>query len=245
MTRSYTRYGRETTPIHEAAEKGDVNALRRALANGASPNDHDQNGWEPLQYLCFHGDNEDGRLACLKALVEAGADINAGLDEWTNNRPLMYAAQYSNANVVAALLKSGADVNLGNSSNLMPIHWACNACVRGDSDVERASVLIRSGATVNARDGQGRTALDKLIEHCQRHSSGIYLLPILVRAGASLSARTTNAYIRKVIAADGIQRYERAHLNALAASFAPKFSHLLPPELVRRVVEYAFHVGDY
>ena len=49
----------------------------------------------------------------------------------------------------------------------------------------------------------------------------------------------------KVIAADGIQRYERAHLNALAASFAPKFSHLLPPELVRRVVEYAFHVGDY
>ena len=50
---------------------------------------------------------------------------------------------------------------------------------------------------------------------------------------------------RKVIAADGIQRYERAHLNALAASFAPKFSHLLPPELVRRVVEYAFHVGDY
>ena len=155
MTRSYTRYGRETTPIHEAAEKGDVNALRRALANGASPNDHDQNGWEPLKYLCFHGDNEDGRLACLKALLEAGADINAGLDEWTNNRPLMYAAQYSNANVVAALLKS------------------------------------------------------------------------------------------EVIAADGIQRYERAHLNALAASFAPKFSHLLPPELVRRVVEYAFHVGDY
>ena len=39
--------------------------------------------------------------------------------------------------------------------------------------------------------------------------------------------------------------YERAHLNAIAATFAPKFSHLLPPELVRRVVAYAFHVGDY
>ena len=46
-------------------------------------------------------------------------------------------------------------------------------------------------------------------------------------------------------AAGSLQNYERAHLAALAASFAPKFAHLLPPELVRRVVEYAFHVGDY
>ena len=39
--------------------------------------------------------------------------------------------------------------------------------------------------------------------------------------------------------------YARAPLTAIAATFAPTFSHLLPPELVRRVVEYAFHVGDY
>ena len=56
---------------------------------------------------------------------------------------------------------------------------------------------------------------------------------------------TPNAYIRKVRAAGGIRKYERTHLNALVASFAPKLSHVLPPELVRRVVEYAFHAGDY
>ena len=33
-------------------------------------------------------------------------------------------------------------------------------------------------------------------------------------------------------------------LNAIAATFIPKLP-LLPPEMVRRVVEYAFHVGDY
>ena len=59
------------------------------------------------------------------------------------------------------------------------------------------------------------------------------------------SPHPTAAYLRKVRAAGGIKKYERAHLNAFTASFAPKFSHLLPPELVRRVVEYAFHVGDY
>ena len=55
---------------------------------------------------------------------------------------------------------------------------------------------------------------------------------------------TTNAYIQNVIAAGGFGRYERNHLDALAATFAPHFSHL-PPEIVRLVVEYAFHAGYY
>ena len=47
-----------------------------------------------------------------------------------------------------------------------------------------------------------------------------------------------------MIAAGGFGRYERNHLNAIAGTFAPHFAHL-PPEMVRRVVEYAFHVGNY
>ena len=62
---------------------------------------------------------------------------------------------------------------------------------------------------------------------------------------AATDGPTVSVTVRKVRAAGGIKKYERAHLNAFTASFAPKFSHLLPPELVRRVVEYAFHVGDY
>ena len=65
------------------------------------------------------------------------------------------------------------------------------------------------------------------------------------RAEATDARWGPSAYIRKVRAAGGIRQYERTHLNALVASFAPKFSHLLPPEMVRGVVEYAFHVGDY
>ena len=50
--------------------------------------------------------------------------------------------------------------------------------------------------------------------------------------------------MQKVRAAGDFRTYERAHLNAIAATFIPKLP-LLPPEMVRRVVEYAFHVGDY
>ena len=45
-------------------------------------------------------------------------------------------------------------------------------------------------------------------------------------------------------AAGGIKKYEHSHLNDIAAIFVPKFAYRsLPPEMVRRVVEYAFHVG--
>ena len=43
----------------------------------------------------------------------------------------------------------------------------------------------------------------------------------------------------------GYRNYERDHLNALSGIFVPKFARLLPPEMVRRVVEYAFDVGGH
>ena len=117
-------------------------------------------------------------------------------------------------------------------------------------------MLIRNGADVNARASHGVTPLDWAISWSRRR-----LVPILLRAGAALPAASlsslilirdcatpfahkTNAYIQKVIAAGGIDHYARNHLNALAKTFTPKLAHRLPKELVRIVVEYAFHVGD-
>ena len=221
-------------PIHQAAERGDVAALRRELDDGVSPNALSGRGRTPLHYLCSRGDNPDARVDCLHVLLEAGANVNA--PNVHQNTPLHLAAVRGYANVVAALLEAGADVNRGDHSNFTPLHWAC---MRYDLHVEPALILlIRNGAAVNARTSQGRTPLDYAIIYRQR------LVPILLRAGAALHRSRPDAYIRKVIAAGGFGRYERNHLDALAATFAPHFSHL-PPEIVRLVVEYAFHAGDY
>ena len=72
-----------------------------------------------------------------------------------------------------------------------------------------------------------------------------FVLANLLRFGAALPAETEDEYLRKVIAAGTFPNYERAHLNALAGIFAPKFSRLLPPEMVRRVLEFAYPVGDH
>ena len=154
---------------------------------------------------------------------------------------LMYAAAGGHPTLVAALLDAGSDVNSLSSRDWMPLHYA----IYSDQNSEEcARLLINAGAAVDAScdvlNGYRRTPLELAT---LRRFSRIY--PILLRAGAALPAHPTAAYLRKVRAAGGIKKYERAHLNALTASFAPKFSHLIPPELVRRVVEYAFHVGDY
>ena len=112
--------------------------------------------------------------------------------------------------------------------------------------------LLNAGAPVNAKTDMGRAPpLDLAITKGNRE-----LYPTLLRAGATYSqeeltgawsgqwSRPSDAYLRKVRAAGGIKKYERNHLNAIAATFIPKLP-LLPPEMVRRVVEYAFHVGDY
>ena len=70
---------------------------------------------------------------------------------------------------------------------------------------------------------------------------------MILRAGASLPTDPYHGdpYIQRVVDAGGIANYERGHLASRVATFTPKLAHLLPPELVRRVVAFWMHAGDY
>ena len=223
--------------INQAAWGADRDALRRALAKGVSPSALNQGGSTPLHNLCLRGDNPEARVDCLHMLLEAGADIH--LPCWQMRTPLYYATTCGNADVIAALIKAGADVNRGDKNGETPLHLVCFLY-----DVGPALLLLRHGAaaTVNARDIWGRTPLDYAIRNSTLDSRHRRFLPILLRAGAALPAGTDNAYIQKVIAAGGFRIYERTHLATLTA-FTSKLD--LPARPARCVVEYAFHAGDY
>ena len=81
--------------------------------------------------------------------------------------------------------------------------------------------------------------------------------PLLLRAGSILptgedgnrpsnyDTHRTHPYLQKLDAAGGWKAYEKAHRVKLLATFTPKFTHLVPPELVPLIVEFSFHVGFY
>ena len=81
--------------------------------------------------------------------------------------------------------------------------------------------------------------------------------PLLLRAGSILptgedgnrpsnyDTHRTHPYLLKIDTAGGFKAYEKAHRTRLLATFTPKFTHLVPPELVPLIVEFSFHVGFY
>ena len=251
--------------LRQAAIRGDLEALRGTLAKGPAVDEQDGNGLTPLHLLCSsRGFAGSDRLACFHLLIEAGADpTKRTTSGWF---PLLYAAGCGHPELVAALLATSAqsDLNRINQNRLTPLHWACSSRYR--STVECVALLLSRGAAVNARDMYGATPLDYACAYADYEGVVRRIYPVLLRAGAALPALGTDQwersigrystlnpirrqadylYLQSVAAAGGYRNYERAHLKELSGIFVPKFARLLPPEMVRRVVEYAFDVGGH
>lgn len=108
-----------------------------------------------------------------KALLEAGADPNADLQE---NTALISAILRGSRRIVALLLDAGADANHPNHRGAAPIHYV------GGEDSSILMLLIKHGANVGAfAQDVGKTAL-----HLVREPP---LIKALVAAGADANER--------------------------------------------------------
>jgi len=72
--------------------------------------------------------------------------------------------------------------------------------------------------------------------------------PLFLRAGAPLITTEryfarTDPYIVRVRNAGGFKKYEQAHITRITAILAP--TPRLPPEMVRKIVEFWLHAGYY
>ena len=90
--------------IHQAAEDGNIEAVKKHLAAGTDVDARDGEGETPLHFATYEGHKETVEL-----LIAAGADVNAKNDGGSTS--LFYGAFQGHKEIVELLIAKGADVN--------------------------------------------------------------------------------------------------------------------------------------
>jgi ankyrin repeat protein len=142
--------------VFEATATGQTARLVDLVAKDASlVNAYSIDGFTPLGFAAFFG-----QLEIVKALLKAGADVNAASRESMKVTPLASAAAAKQTEIARLLIEHGANVNARSAGGHIPLHEAS-----ANGNVELVKLLIENGADINAKTDDGKTPLDFATEY--------------------------------------------------------------------------------
>ena len=159
----------------KAAEMGDHKKLQELLSSGADVNSRYYADTALIRAIVTK------RIDTVKLLLEAGANPNLPSAQGT---PLYHAVTVaSSPDIVALLIKYGADVNLvyeKGSEKWPPLNAAIRWTLSPESkQVEIARLLIKAGANLEQANAHGGTPLRTALDGNRYH-----LVKLLLEAGA-------------------------------------------------------------
>lgn len=123
-----------TKPLHQAAEKGDIDQVQSHISKGADLNAKDDRNNTPLHYAAWKGHKDVAQI-----LIANGAQVNGkGV---TGGTPLHMAAIGGQTSMLEFLIAKGADINVQDDLKRTPLGVAR---LKGNTEV--AELLLRHGA---------------------------------------------------------------------------------------------------
>jgi len=132
--------------LHFAAQDGDVEKVKRLIAEGYPLNRFDEIAKTPLHYAAM-----EGHLDAMSLLLAAGADVNAHDESAIGNTPLREVADNCSFAVAKILIDAGANPTIPGWMMLTALHKVRQ---RNDTDgvlvrelLERAAVRFGTGGT--------------------------------------------------------------------------------------------------
>ena len=137
--------------IFEASVLGKVDRIQQILtANPARVSEHAPDGFTPVALAAFFG-----QPAAVKALIAAGADVNAAATNGLKVQALHAAVAGRNLEIVKAVLDAGADPNAQQQAGFRPMHEAGTNANRA-----LAELLLKHGADPSLPSDDGKNAID-------------------------------------------------------------------------------------
>ena len=162
--------------LADAAEDGRHEDVARLVAEGASPDATDGEGWPALRKAAYYG-----HLKVLEILHGAGANLELTTGD-TGQTALMSAAQNGHHDCVEALLRWGADADAARNDGDTALHIAAKM---GEVDV--VQLLLDERANVNARTHHDETPLMEAVDHGHQK-----VAELLIKFEADVNARTVS-----------------------------------------------------
>ena len=150
------QYDQGTTPLIHACSAFNTGYIRILLEHKADPNCKDESGDTPLIILVsssqsgddimWDGANSPDRLYGIQLLLDHGADLSLSGDE--GKTALHHAAdQYDNDQLVAFLLKAGANPMIRDHHGRLAVEYA--RCSRGYGRLQETTVCLLERAMRN------------------------------------------------------------------------------------------------
>lgn len=162
------------TPLLQALQSGNAEAVASELERGADPNQLLPDGSTPLAWAVEVQDH-----AMLRLLLAAGGDPNAAANAAAS--PLIVGCQYGDGVVLDQLLKAGAKVDFILEDGLTPLH----VCA-GHAPVGVLEQMLAAGADADGVDRYGQTPLMQAAAHGKLDN-----IALLLQHGAAVN-RVTN-----------------------------------------------------